>query len=170
VINERPNELIAWQSLPGSQVDTAGSVHFEALGSNRTRLRVSLKYSPPGGKLGIAAAELLGEDAEGMIEDDLRHLKGLFPRAPQRGSSSAGSIALPDDKRQRVIERLRRFILSSSEQEQVRGQAVAVRAIGTSDLERLSHEVGVDQSVVQDVLHDHKHFSSVSPDRYAVVG
>src|SRR5437764_523605 len=27
VINDRPNELIAWRSLPGSQVDTAGSVH-----------------------------------------------------------------------------------------------------------------------------------------------
>jgi uncharacterized membrane protein len=28
IINERENELIAWRSLPGSDVDTAGSVHF----------------------------------------------------------------------------------------------------------------------------------------------
>src|SRR5262249_28356922 len=27
-ITDRPNEVIAWRSLPGSMVDTAGSVHF----------------------------------------------------------------------------------------------------------------------------------------------
>jgi uncharacterized membrane protein len=75
VINERPYELIAWQSVAGSRVDTAGSVHFHSLGEERTRIRVSLKYSPLGGKLGIALAELLGQDAEQMIEDDLHRLK-----------------------------------------------------------------------------------------------
>src|SRR2546423_15606848 len=29
IINEIPNELIAWKSLPGSDVDSAGSVRFK---------------------------------------------------------------------------------------------------------------------------------------------
>jgi len=78
IINERPHELIAWQSLPGSQIDTAGSVRFEAIGDRRTRVWVALKYSPPGGAAGIAMADLLGEDAEQMIEQDLRNLQQLL--------------------------------------------------------------------------------------------
>jgi uncharacterized membrane protein len=30
IINDRPNEVIAWRSLEGSDVNTAGSVHFES--------------------------------------------------------------------------------------------------------------------------------------------
>ncbi|MGV3486287.1 MAG: YgaP-like transmembrane domain, partial [Planctomycetaceae bacterium] len=32
IINEKEPHLIAWQSLPGSQVETAGSVHFKPAG------------------------------------------------------------------------------------------------------------------------------------------
>jgi len=35
VINERENELIAWRSVDGSAVDTAGSVHFRVLPKGR---------------------------------------------------------------------------------------------------------------------------------------
>ena len=43
IINERENELIAWRSLPGSELDTAGSVHFEsAPGDRGTQLTISL--------------------------------------------------------------------------------------------------------------------------------
>ena len=76
VYNERPDELIAWRSLPGSMVDNAGSVHFVPMADGRaTELRVSLKYNPPGGKLGVAIANLLGSGAKQQIEDDLRNLK-----------------------------------------------------------------------------------------------
>ena len=79
VFNERPLEMIAWRSLPGSEVETAGSVHFEpAPGGRGTEIRVALKYNPPGGKLGIAFAKLLGEDAESQIRDDLTRLKQVL--------------------------------------------------------------------------------------------
>ena len=53
IINEIPDKLIAWRSIEGSDVVSAGSVHFDDAGPGRgTRIRVRLQYSPPGGKVG----------------------------------------------------------------------------------------------------------------------
>src|SRR5215210_5363559 len=48
VYNEKEGELIAWRTLEGSQVASAGSVRFEPAGEGATNVRVSLKYDPPG--------------------------------------------------------------------------------------------------------------------------
>jgi uncharacterized membrane protein len=86
--NERENELIAWRSLEGSAVDTAGSVHFRrAPGGRGTEVRVSLKYNPPAGKVGAAIAKLLGEDPAQEIQEDLRRFKQLM---------EAGEVATTD--------------------------------------------------------------------------
>jgi uncharacterized membrane protein len=77
--NERENELIAWRSLEGSQVETAGSVHFApAPGGRGTEVRVNLKYNPPAGPIGIALAKVLGVDAARQVREDLRRLKQFF--------------------------------------------------------------------------------------------
>lgn len=77
--NERENELIAWRSLEGSEVDTAGSVHFtRAPGGRGTEVRVVLKYNPPAGKFGAAVARLFGEAPEQQIAEDLRCFKQLM--------------------------------------------------------------------------------------------
>ena len=79
LINEDSGRLIAWRSLPGSQVDTAGSVHFDELANGRgTRLAVSLKYNPPGGQIGAGLAWLFGGGIEQEIEQDLRRFKQLM--------------------------------------------------------------------------------------------
>jgi len=76
VINERPGELIAWRSLPGSGVDTAGSVHFEPLTGDRgTLVAISLKYDPPGGQAAAAIADLFGEGLEERLHEDMRRFK-----------------------------------------------------------------------------------------------
>ena len=55
IINEIPNELIAWRSIDNSEVDHAGSVHFEPAPDGRgTTVRVLMRYDPPAGKLGAA--------------------------------------------------------------------------------------------------------------------
>ena len=63
--NEVPNKLIAWRSLEGSDVVSAGSVNFDAARrrARGTRVTVHLQYSPPGGKVGAAVARLFGRDA-----------------------------------------------------------------------------------------------------------
>lgn len=79
VINDVPNQLIAWRSLDGSDVVSAGSVHFDEAGPHRgTRIRVRLQYSPPAGKVGTAVAKLLGRDAATEIRADLRRFKQLL--------------------------------------------------------------------------------------------
>jgi len=79
VYNERANEMIAWQSLPGSLVATAGSIHFTpSTGGRGTLVRVNLKYDPPGGSLGHWFAWLTGRDPQQMIQEDLRRFRDLM--------------------------------------------------------------------------------------------
>ncbi|HMF60057.1 MAG TPA: SRPBCC family protein [Vicinamibacterales bacterium] len=77
IINEVPNKVIGWQSLEGSDVVSAGSVHFEDIGIGGTRLRVRLQYSVPGGKVGAAVAWLMGRDPATEIREDLEQFKAL---------------------------------------------------------------------------------------------
>jgi uncharacterized membrane protein len=73
---ERENAMLSWRSLPGSDVDTAGSVHFIPIeGGKATLMRVVLKYFPWGGELGAAIARMFGEAPEQQIMDDLRCFK-----------------------------------------------------------------------------------------------
>jgi uncharacterized membrane protein len=86
--NEIEDELIAWRSLPGSDVSHAGSVHFTPAGDgNRTEVRVVLSYEPPAGKVGAAVAKLLGEEPSKQVEDDLRRFKQVMEAAEAPGNS-----------------------------------------------------------------------------------
>jgi uncharacterized membrane protein len=79
IINERPDELIAWRSLPDSDVDHAGTVRFEPAGGKRgTVVKVELHYKPPAGALGKALAQLFGESPEKQIHVDLHRFKQLM--------------------------------------------------------------------------------------------
>ena len=87
IINEVENTLIAWRSLPGSDVVTAGSVHFDAARAGRsTQVSVHLQYAPPAGKAGALIASLFGREPSQTIREDLRNFKqlleaGEIPRA-----------------------------------------------------------------------------------------
>jgi uncharacterized membrane protein len=78
IIEEVPSELIAWQSLPGSDVASAGSVRFKALAPDSTEVRVSFQYEPPAGKLGASLAWLAGQGPSALLRQDLRRLKQLL--------------------------------------------------------------------------------------------
>jgi len=75
--NEIEDELIAWRSLPGSDIDNAGSVHFTPAG-DATEVRVVLSYDPPAGRVGAAVAKLLGEEPGTHVEEDLRRFKQVI--------------------------------------------------------------------------------------------
>lgn len=79
IINEHPNELIAWESLPGADIENAGSVRFEPEPHGQgTVVIVKLEYNPPGGLLGRLGARALGERAGREIEEDLAQLKKMM--------------------------------------------------------------------------------------------
>ncbi|HEX6107291.1 MAG TPA: SRPBCC family protein [Gemmatimonadales bacterium] len=79
ILEERPGEILSWRSLPGSEVDNAGSVRFvPAPGGRGTEVRVELRYDPPGGRMGAKVAKLFGEAPEQQIDGDLRRLKQVL--------------------------------------------------------------------------------------------
>ncbi len=58
IVEEVPNQRIAWRSVGDAEVDNAGAVRFDARGAT-TNIEVSLEYNPPGGKAGELVAELV---------------------------------------------------------------------------------------------------------------
>ncbi len=79
IIEDKLNQMISWQSLEGADMHNAGSVWFTPMADGRgTVVKVSMKYSPPGGKLGIVMAKLFGERADQEMEEDLLRLKKLL--------------------------------------------------------------------------------------------
>lgn len=79
IIEERENEYLAWSSLPGSIVESRGSVRFiDAPGGRGTILHVSMEYQPPAGSFGAAFARLFGEEPGQQLRDDLRHFKQML--------------------------------------------------------------------------------------------
>ena len=79
IYNDEPGRLIAWRSLPGSQMATAGSVHFNPRPSGRgTEVRVNQKFDPPGGSLGVGVAKLIGYDPASVTRENLRRFKQLM--------------------------------------------------------------------------------------------
>jgi uncharacterized membrane protein len=73
-----PNELLAWQTLPGSLVSHAGTVRFERSDSTSARIDVRLRYTPPAGVLGHMLATLLGADARHVLDEDLLRFKSVL--------------------------------------------------------------------------------------------
>lgn len=79
IMNEKENELIAWRSVDGSEVDTAGSVHFRERSHGRgTEMRVVLKYDAHAAQLAEPLARLMGESPRQQIHEDLRRFKQVM--------------------------------------------------------------------------------------------
>jgi uncharacterized membrane protein len=79
IVNDVPNEIIAWKSVGDADVANAGAVNFsDAPGGRGTIVKVTLDYEPPGGKLGAFVARLFGEDPDRQVREDLRKFKQLM--------------------------------------------------------------------------------------------
>lgn len=63
VIDDAPPHRIAWATVDSADPDvrSRGVVRFDAKGSDRTGVEISLEYDPPGGKLGEAVASLVDD-------------------------------------------------------------------------------------------------------------
>jgi uncharacterized membrane protein len=79
IVNDKPGQLIAWQSCKGSDVDHWGVVRFvPAPGGRGTHVTVELEYEPIGGAFGVTVAKLFGEEPGQQIAEDLRRFKQLM--------------------------------------------------------------------------------------------
>jgi uncharacterized membrane protein len=90
IINRIENKVIGWQSLPGGDVVTAGSVNFDTVRNGRsTQVSVHFQYAPPAGRAGSLIATVFGREPSQTVREDLRRLKqlleaGEFPHATPR--------------------------------------------------------------------------------------
>lgn len=101
IINEEPYEVIAWRSLPGAEIDNAGSVRFiRAPGGRGTQVRVNIEYIPVAGKLGAAIAKIFGEEPNQQVREDLRRFKQIMEtgEAPTTQGQPVGQCAGRDSR------------------------------------------------------------------------
>lgn len=96
IVRERENRLIAWRSLPGADVENAGTIRFDRLPGQQTRLVVAIDYIPPGGVLGVGVAKLFGEDPQQQLAEDLNRFKESIERGEITLQPSADSADVQD--------------------------------------------------------------------------
>ncbi|HKH93869.1 MAG TPA: SRPBCC family protein [Gemmatimonadaceae bacterium] len=79
IVNEVPNEIIAWKSIGEPDVPNAGSVNFsDAPGGRGTIVRVTLDWEPPAGRIGAMLSHFFSEEPDQQIREDLRKFKQLM--------------------------------------------------------------------------------------------
>lgn len=78
VTQDIPNDMISWETLPDSQVSSAGFVRFDENRDGSTRVTVQMTYTPPAGVAGHAVAQLFGVDPRQAMHEDLIRLKTLL--------------------------------------------------------------------------------------------
>jgi len=75
VVEDIPNEKIAWSSLEDSRVKTSGAVRFDAK-DGQTSIEVALDYDPPAGAAGELAAKLF-QDPQQQVDEALEKFKQI---------------------------------------------------------------------------------------------
>ena len=78
ITRDVPNESIAWETIPDSQIQHSGVVRFEENWDGGTRVTVQMTYMPPAGVVGHKVAELFGVDPRQAMHEDLIRLKTLL--------------------------------------------------------------------------------------------
>lgn len=78
VVEERPNELIRWRSVPGATIPSEGWVRFRPAPRDwGTEVTLGFSFDVPGGALGNKAGQLLGFVPRILVEQVLRRFKSL---------------------------------------------------------------------------------------------
>jgi uncharacterized membrane protein len=91
VVNERPDELIAWRSVEGSEIDTEGRVAFRDAGARGTVVEAIVAYRPPAGVLGKWIAKLYQREPNIQGRQELKRFKMLM-------ETGEIAIAKPEDQ------------------------------------------------------------------------
>lgn len=103
VVEDRPGELIAWESLPGAELPNRGWVQFLPAGSDRgeTEVRYFVEIDPPGGVIGHAIASAFHAAPREMVRDDLRRFRQILEAGEVAATSGqpGGAEEWTDDER-----------------------------------------------------------------------
>jgi uncharacterized membrane protein len=89
IVEDRPDELIAWRSIEGSDIDAEGRVRFRDAGQRGTIVEAIIAYKPPAGAVGKMIAKLFQREPNIQGRQELKRLKMLM---------ESGEIALAKPK------------------------------------------------------------------------
>jgi uncharacterized membrane protein len=78
VVEQIPNQLQRWESVPGSVIEQSGVVRFQPNESGGTRVDIKFSYNPPAGAVGHAVAALFGADPKSEMDADLMRMKSFI--------------------------------------------------------------------------------------------
>ena len=110
ITEDRPGSALAWRTVNGATVPNAGSVIFEPAPQGRgTIVRLSIHYSPVGGRLTASLAKLLRQDPQTQVQEDLRRFKQLLETG-----ELASTNGQPTGKRSLIGRAARRWRFTSS--------------------------------------------------------
>lgn len=79
ITEDRENELIAWRSVPGSQVHHEGRVRFEEGGAESTQVIVEMTYHPPDG-VSASLSRMFNFVTAGHIRKELKRFRKLLEK------------------------------------------------------------------------------------------
>jgi uncharacterized membrane protein len=77
ITEDRPNEMIAWETMPEATVQNRGYVKFIPT-PRGTEVSVSIEYDPPGAMAGRLAGGAVKFIAEQQIKEEIRNFKRLM--------------------------------------------------------------------------------------------
>ena len=100
VVEDVPGQLIAWESLPGSDLPNRGWVQFLPVNDGaRTEVRHFLEFDPPGGVIGDAIARVFHEVPQELVKADLRRFRQLMETGeiPTTAGQPSGREPWTDD-------------------------------------------------------------------------
>jgi uncharacterized membrane protein len=78
IVKDIPDELIAWRSVAGSDIDTEGRVTFRDAGARGTIVEAIIAYKPPAGALGMWIAKLFQREPTTQGRQELKRFKMLM--------------------------------------------------------------------------------------------
>jgi uncharacterized membrane protein len=78
IIEDLPNQLLAWRSMADSEIMNSGKVEFIDTGSNQSELHAVISYEAPGGIVGEKVSRLLNPIIEKMIKSDIENFKSYI--------------------------------------------------------------------------------------------
>ncbi|MFS0735520.1 SRPBCC family protein [Sphingomonas sp. 1P06PA] len=78
IIEDRENELIAWEAEDGADVPNAGRVEFRDAGARGTVVTAQIAYDPPAGLVGRIIAKMFQREPAIQARRDLRRFKQLM--------------------------------------------------------------------------------------------
>lgn len=92
ITEDRPNELIAWESEEDAQVRNSGRVVFrDAPGGRGTEIEAIISYQPPAGAVGRMAAKLFQREPGVQMRRELRRFKQRMETGEIATASTGGA-------------------------------------------------------------------------------